>query len=163
MGLRGAALSFWRGMRGHPYVREHPGLPEAHWGSTIPIGLHGDGGAFTRQDSVYVISWNSLVQDFGPTLDTRLLFTVVRKHDMTPATLDQVFKAFSWSLNILSRGQIPGETWDGRLTDSARPLNCGGFRGACCQCRGDWAVFAELFHIPKNGTKQNRCVHFAGH
>jgi hypothetical protein len=42
-GPAGAALGFWRGMRGHPYVREHPELPQERWGRTIPIGLHGDG------------------------------------------------------------------------------------------------------------------------
>jgi hypothetical protein len=74
LGPAGGALSFWRSMRDSPYVRNHPNLPEQHWRKTIPLGMHGDGGKFSKQDGVYVFSWNSLLQIFGPTMDTRYLF-----------------------------------------------------------------------------------------
>ena len=57
------------------------------------MGFHGDGGRFTKQDGVYVLSWNSLTQAFGPTLDTRFLFTVMRKSDLIDGTMDNLLKS----------------------------------------------------------------------
>jgi hypothetical protein len=55
-GPAGAALQFWRNTRDGPFVANHPNLPEDLWPKIIPLGMHGDGGSFSKQDSVYVIS-----------------------------------------------------------------------------------------------------------
>ena len=46
IGQSGAALEFWEHMAHTPYVRNHPFLPKSVWSKTIPLGFHGDGGAF---------------------------------------------------------------------------------------------------------------------
>ena len=73
-GSENAPLQFWKSMRGNPYLDNHPSSPESAWAKTIPIGIHGDGGSFNKQDNIYVLSFNSLVAGYGPTLDTRLIF-----------------------------------------------------------------------------------------
>ncbi len=44
---------------------------------TIPLGLHGDGGAYSRQDSLFVISCNVL-SGFGTTKQTRMVITTIK-------------------------------------------------------------------------------------
>ena len=60
-GPPGAAQVFWDHLASTTIVRDHPHLPEPHRGRIIPLGMHGDGGPFTKQDSLFVLSWNSLV------------------------------------------------------------------------------------------------------
>jgi hypothetical protein len=96
LGPANASLQFWESMRGSPYLDNHPSLPETAWAKTIPIGIHGDGGSFSKQDNIYVLSFNSLVANYGPTLDTRLIFTIMRKSDMVCDTMDQLLEALSW-------------------------------------------------------------------
>ena len=105
-GPRGAAKQFWESMKESPFLQNHPELGVGDFPWTIPLGMHGDGGAFSKQDQLYVISWNSLLAD-GPTLSQRFLLTVVREREMTKDTLSAVFKVMSWSLNVLLRGQEP--------------------------------------------------------
>ena len=57
----GACRQFWESMRDTAFVREHPNLAEHTFPYTIPIGMHADAGAFSKQDSIYVFNWNSLV------------------------------------------------------------------------------------------------------
>ena len=140
------------------FVREHPNLPRRTWAQTIPIGFHGDGGAFSKQDSVYVMSWSSLTQAHAATLDSRFLFTVIRSKDMLPNTLDKLMEAFSWSLNQCLRGETDTVDWCGVPIHGAtcQPL-CGDFRAALCQCRGDLEFLCKLFHFPKWMEADNCC------
>ena len=57
----GACRSYWQECQGTDFVRHHPKLPSSSWGSTIPLGMHADAGAFSSHDSLYTISWNSLL------------------------------------------------------------------------------------------------------
>ena len=69
---------FWSSDEGAALVRRHPvlsGRSAAELASTLPIGFHGDGGAMSHQDSLYVASWNSLL-GIGNTADKRFIFTV---------------------------------------------------------------------------------------
>jgi len=86
-----ACVDFWLGMRQSAFVKNHPSLPASSWGTTIPIGFHGDAGAFSHQDSLYTISWNSLIGS-GKTAEKRFVFTVLRKGEMVAETLDCVFR-----------------------------------------------------------------------
>ena len=47
--------------------------------------MHGDGGAFNKQDGLFTFSWNSLLST-GTTCQTKLVFTVVRKSEMVADT-----------------------------------------------------------------------------
>ena len=138
-------------MQESAFVRMHPFLPEAVWPTTVPIGMHGDGGAFNKHDSLYTIAWNSLVAK-GATVQTRFLFTVAKKTDMTDATLDALMDMFGWSCNVLLSGQTPHTDWH----HPPRPLDGGGcdltpdgLRGCLTQARGDWERMVKLFHFPR--------------
>ena len=76
VGLDGAAAQFWESIKDSEFMTKHPFLPRAHWNKIIPLGMHGDGGAFNAQDSLYVLSWNSLLGS-GSTLQSKLLFSIV--------------------------------------------------------------------------------------
>jgi hypothetical protein len=157
VGNRNAPKTFWENMRESAYVRDHPNLPEALWRKVIPVGIHGDGGSFTKQDSVMVLSWNSLCSGYGPTLDTRLVFTVIRKADCVADTIDKLLEALAWSFNTALRGETPSENWvHTPLSGGGQPLR-DGYRLAACQVRGDWEFFSDVFHLPRWNTAVNMC------
>ena len=104
----GACRSYWQECQGTDFVRHHPKLPSSSWGSTIPLGMHADAGAFSSHDSLYTISWNSLLGR-GSTIKKRFLFTVLRKSDMTPDSLNSVLEIFSWSMNQILAGLSPSK------------------------------------------------------
>ena len=59
-------FEFWSHLKNTAFVKKHPDLPEHSFRHTVPIGMHGDGGAFSKHDSLFVISWTSLLAQ-GPT------------------------------------------------------------------------------------------------
>ena len=155
-GPPGACRQFWNGMRDSSFLRLHPNLPEASWPRSIPLGVHADAGAFSEQDSLYTISWNSLLGD-GPTVRKRFVFTVLRKNDMVADSLDCALKILAWSMNALSTGAHPvRDPWN-------RAIPCGGnnlagyWRALLCQCRGDWAFFKECFYFPQWNAAERMC------
>ena len=131
-GPDGACLQFWQSMRHTQFVQKHPDLLESSWAKTVPLGMHGDAGAFSH-DSLFVISWNSLMGT-GPTIAKRFVFTVIKKSGMRADTLDEILKIFAQSFNILLSGKDP---------DTNQPL-ANGWRGALCQVRGDWQFYCQV-------------------
>ena len=103
-------------------------------------------GAFSHQDSLYAISWNSLVAQ-GSTAAKRFVFTVFRKSEMTPGTIDAVFRIFAWPMNIMLSGKWPHENWYGRSQPNGGLPLAEGWCGALCQIRGDWQFYAEVFWV----------------
>jgi hypothetical protein len=122
----GACRNFWNCIKESPFVVEHENLAPATWPSTVPLGFHADAGAFTKQDSVYVFSWNSLVGR-GTTHQKRFVFTVARKGSMTDGSLDAILKVFAWSMNSLLAGETP----------TVGPL---GGRGGGWRCSPSWRL-----------------------
>jgi len=105
--------------------------------------MHADGGAFSSQDSLFVISWNSLLGS-GQTFRKRFLFTVLRKNEMTDATLDHALRIFAWSLNTLLCGTTPTlDPFDRPMLGGGDEL-AGSWRAALCQVRGDWELLQLL-------------------
>ena len=127
------------------------------------FGLHGDAGSFSHSDSLYTISWNSLVGR-GETAKKRFLPTVLRKSDMVKGeTLDAIFRIFSWSVNaMLERRlaglelvrQIPGEWWRApRRRMGSCPLpGAGGTGPSILKCSSS-----------PSGTVPTGCVGYAAH
>ena len=108
-----AAFEFWQKMKQTEFVWKHPELSASDWASTVPIGMHGDGGAYSKTDSLYAFTWNSLLQD-GPSLEKTYLFTVVKKSDMVPETLDAVCDIFRFCMDVLVSGEFPTSNYVGR-------------------------------------------------
>jgi hypothetical protein len=135
----GAAQQYWEHLQDSAYVRLHPKLHSNNFATMIPLGLHGDAGAYSKQDSLMVISWNSILGR-GNTRRKRFVFTFLRKRDYTPETLNAVWHIFASSINKL--------------------LECteaGGWRATLSQVRGDWAFFCEIFRFPQWNAKDYMC------
>ena len=62
----------------------------------MPLGVHGDGGAFNKQDSLYGFAWSSLLSS-GQTIEARFLFTVIKKSELVADTVDKLMEMFGWS------------------------------------------------------------------
>ena len=96
----GAAERYWDELRESEVLRDHPELLTEDKGWFIPYGLHGDAGQFSHNDSLVVISFNSLIGS-GVTKNQRYLITVCKKSDMCLGTLDSLFRLIAWSFNVL--------------------------------------------------------------
>ena len=141
-----------------PVVQKHPVLDPNSLGHAIPIGLHGDAGAFSNQDSLFVITWNSLVGQ-GTTREQRSIITVIRKKEMLHdgSTLETIFCMIAWSFNSMLAG-----TWSSCDEDCidvpgggerlAGPWYC-----ACAQIRGDWQFYNQAFDVPQWNSKDSMC------
>lgn len=148
VGGDGACRQYWESVADTDFVRQHPFLPRSHWDFIIPVGFHGDGGGFNNHDSLYGLAWNSLLAH-GQTIQTRFLFTVMRKSDMVADSLDTVLRAYAWSMNVLLSGETPHQNWLGHdIPGGGMPL-AGGYRGTLVQCRGDWQFFCQIFYFPQ--------------
>ena len=110
-------------------------------------GFHGDGGAFSKQDSLFTFSWNSLLGQ-GTTIDKRFVYTVVKKSDVIADTLPALLKLFSWSVNALLTGISPELDEDGQPCPGGGKYLADGWRAALCQIRGDLATRCRAFWIP---------------
>ena len=151
-GGRGATEMYWSGLQHADFVAHHPFLPRAHWPNIIPIGFHGDGGPFSKQDSLFSLSWNSLSIS-APTMQSRFLFSVVRKSDMVADTMEHLLKVFAWSCNVMLSGQTPHTDWmNNPLLGGGQDL-AGGLRRALCQVRGDWEFYCQVFNFGRYNSE----------
>ena len=156
-----ATQQFWQSMRRSDFIRHHPDMPKAKWPHTVPVGLHGDGAAFSHQDSVYAFSWNSLIGS-GTTMQKRFVATVMKKSDMVKdgaggGTMQVITRILSWSFNVMLSGVTPLTDWEDRpLEGGGLPL-AGGWRAALCQVRGGWQFYCELFKFPQWNAAQRMC------
>ena len=146
-GPKDACFQFWNSIHDTEFVQRHPDLSVESWEHTVPLGFHADAAAFSKQDSVYVFSFNSLVGR-GKTHQKRFVFTVIKKSLMLDNTMDEILRLFAWSCNTLLTGTTPSLGPQGeKLSSGGKPL-AGPWRAALCQVRGDWAFFKECFNFP---------------
>ena len=68
--------------------------------------MHGDGGAFSHNDSLFVLTFNSLLGR-GNTRSTRFFMTVVPKSEIVEGTLSTIMTILAWSFNVLLTGIHP--------------------------------------------------------
>ena len=151
-----ACLEFWQSMADTPFLKLHPSLKDADLAKVVPIGIHGDAGAFSKSDSLYTISWNSLLGQCV-TARKRFVFTVLRKSDLVAGTLDAVFQILAWSLNTMLRGEAPSHDWEGHAIRGGGDALAGRWRAALCQARGDWAPYVEVFNSPQWNSAERMC------
>jgi hypothetical protein len=156
-GAAGACYEFWDSIKDTEFVKQHPDLTESTWHRTVPLGMHGDAGAFAAHDSLYVLSYISLMGR-GTTMRKRFLFTVLRKSEMVADTLDHCLRIMSWSFNSLLSGEHPQVDAFGRKLQAApRGPIAGPWRAALSQIRGDWAFYTEIFRFPKWNENIRMC------
>jgi hypothetical protein len=87
----------------------------------------------------------------------RFLFTVVRKSDLVPETMESIFRIFAWSMNALLSGHAPLRDWADRPRGDGGRILADGLRGALCQVRGDWAFYCEVFGFPQWNSAVEMC------
>lgn len=148
----------WTGLEATPVVQNHPSLRAGQLDNTVPIGLHGDAGAFSHHDSLFTLTWNSLLGQ-GTTRELRFVVTCVRKSDLLPdgSTLESIFHVLAWSLNALLAGTTPHFDPDGLPIDGGGEPLAGPWKGACVQVRGDWQFYCQAFHFPTWNTNERMC------
>ena len=150
-GMTGAVKEYWDNIRNTDFFKSHPGLNEEEdLHRTIPIGMHGDGGSFSNHDSLFVLTWNSLVGQ-GTTRMTRFLMTVIVKSQMIPETMPAVIKILCWSFNAMLTGIEPLVNHLGEDVRGAKKFLAGRWKAALSQLRGDWEFYAmpSLLAFPK--------------
>ena len=157
VGPAGACDHFWQGIKDSKFVVSHPCLPPEVWPSTVPLGFHADGGGFNKHDSLFGLSWNSLVTASTASVQSRFLFTGIRKSEMLVETLDVLMKAFAWSVNVLLSGQTPFTDWQNRPLEGGGRELCGGWRGQVAQVRGDWQFYCQAFYFAQWNTADVMC------
>lgn len=155
---RDERAELWDALSQSPALQFHPILKPSDLEHTIPLGLHGDGGQFSHQDSFFVITWNSLVGQ-GTTRENRFPITCTRKSDLLRdgSTLESIFKIISWSLNTMLQGATPTHDADGMPLDNGGQPLAGPWRGACIQVRGDWQFFCQAFNFPQWNSHVRMC------
>lgn len=118
-----------------------------------PLGLHGDGVPFTKNQSLELLSWNVL----GVAGGDRVPFTGVSKSFICRCgclgrhTWDDVLSVMAWSIRALVNGVHPSVGPDGRqLEGKLLELARGKLQrqGVLCQIRGDWPFLKTLLSIP---------------
>ena len=158
---------FWELHADNPVVAGHPiigGRPEL-LPLTAPLGIHGDAGEFSKQQDVFVISWNSLVGK-GSTSQTRFPITCLNKTELLDdgSTLNEVWEVIAWSFNLLAHREFPLEDHTGqRFADTDHRFKlaihgefCPG-RGVVLQLRGDWQFLCQAFGFPQWNSVDNMC------
>ena len=148
---------FWEAVltsaRGRAWLANHPGLLAAAATRRVPIGIHGDEGEMRGKEKVLVLSWGGVCRR-GSTLDTRLLFAVLKAAECCPgrATWFAAFHVWQWSLAALASGKHPRADEHGRpFKDPARKALAGkqlveGDQptvGAWVELRGDWEFLRD--------------------
>lgn len=151
-GPPGASASFWNSLRGHPLFEKNPDVSTpAGFVKTLALGLHGDAAPITKHESLLTIAWNSLHVE-GTTMQTRFIFTCIRKSDIGPETLNAVWGYLAWAMNVLAAGLTPTSDFlNSPLQGGGKPL-AGGWRASCVQIRGDWEFFAQALSLPRWDT-----------
>ena len=155
-GPKGSCGRFWRQLSGHDIVRKHPVLKPSMFEKTIPLGLHGDGAPVYKHESLFTISWNSL-QGRGTTIETRFVFTAIRKSQMGVGTLVALWTYFAFAMNVLLSGVTPSTDWTGAKVPGGGKDLADGWRAACIEGRGDWEFYASALDLPRWDEVENCC------
>ena len=148
VGEEGEVEKFWAGMRGTPrttHLEDDRDLTR-----TIPLGMHADGAPYSKTDSVFTVCWSSLTGS-GATLGTRLIITVMRKCEMMPETLEELFKYMAWSFNSLHHGVWPEDDWRGLPLGGKKSGSriAGAWIASMIQIRGDWEFYSDALSFPR--------------
>ncbi len=158
-----------RGRVHRQWLRDHPVLASTPPALCVPIGMHGDGGEMHSGEKVMVLSWGGICNP-GATLDTRILFTVIKEsvaEAEAHATLFAAFEVISWSMNALAAGVHPsvdhagkpfGPThWPRMAALAGSQLTSCGLKGAWMELRGDWQFLRAALNLQHHYNATQVC------
>ena len=153
-GEEGATFQYWQELQDirHPIWLRNAARIDKN--NTVPLGLHGDGAATHKQDGLFTINWNSIV-DKGR---ERFVYAVIPKSALGDGTLYKLFDHLAWCLNVLCAGVYPEFDWRGKKCAlHGQCINTGGCRGAAVQLRGDWEFFCQALNFPAVNSSPRMC------
>ena len=120
----------------HPVVAKHPSLKPKGFAKSIALGIHADGAPLTKHESLFTISWNSLFAE-GTTMDTRFIFTCIKKTDIGEGTLEALWNYLAWAFNTLASGETATADWQGKPIGRKKEPLAHGWKAFCVLLRGD--------------------------
>ena len=169
-----AVQGFWQAAAAadDEWYRLHPVIAGTAAELCIPVGLHGDDAGVHGNEQVLVISWNG-VTFHRPTLDSRIVFTMMKVAQIIPETMQRVYEVLKWSFDALATGRFPAaDPWEKvfcedympeRARNAGRPLaeRADGqyYRGAFAEFRGDWKYLKEAFCFTEGYHKDDFICH----
>ena len=90
-------LDFWEAAANadDEWYRLHPVVAGVPAELRIHMGIHGDDADVHEGEQVLVISWNRVTFK-RPTLDSRIVFTMLRVANIVPDTMTRVYEVLKW-------------------------------------------------------------------
>ena len=106
-GPHGDAQAFGQGFQ------THFACPDDAGEHTVARMLHGESAATNNVDGLFTMVLNSL-HSTSVTRDSKLVYSNVRKSDITDGTLEPLWARLAWSMNALAALTHPERDWAGR-------------------------------------------------
>ena len=139
----------------------------------IPLGIHGDDAGVAAGEKVLIITWGSLTVPENPTLDTRIVFSMIKGSEGSlkrKATVQgEAYRVLTWSFRALAHGYYPTHDHAGvpfstnhhpeRFALAGKPLAL--LRGQPVgarwhELRGDWKFLREACHFTEHYNCKRR-------
>jgi hypothetical protein len=154
--------AWWRGeeQADSCWYRDHPVIARVPDSSKrVPVGMHGDDAGVYGEQQVLCLTWGSVVSQL-PTLDNRILFSMIRVSDILQDVQDTtrrtLFQVMQWSFAAASAGVFPycdhagrpfGVDYHPRRAALAGKRIAGDF--VCCwsEMRGDWKFLQQALRL----------------
>ena len=150
-----------------PKLEESP-ITSDDWSKYVPMVLHGDGGAFQRNDSINVLSMRSLLSAANVGSSQLLLFAIPKacihkSSNLEEDTMHQVWKVLQWSFSYMFFGKHPekdhlGMKWapkSWRASKAGAHLSESALHGWLFAITGDGEYFQNEFKL--KGASHNDC------
>ena len=155
---------------GDAWYTNHPAIQNcADPARRVPIGIHGDDAGVQGGEKILVLTWGSVVRAM-PTLDSRLIFCMLKVSLCIAATFREVYLVLAWSLNALATGIFPDADHKGRVFSrdymphrarlAGQPL-AGGIIACWSEMRGDWKFLREALLLRRHYNAFRVC-HLCG-
>ena len=136
-------------------------------GLTVPLSFHVDGVKIYRNQKMFVYSFSSAVCK-GPTLDSKIVFAVVREAEaVKPDTLDDLAYFIGYCLEFLAEGIYPtrdefGNSFPAGTMEASRagkPFTGRKWRAVFASFRADWEAKAQVHRYIRHYSARNICEH----
>ena len=135
----------------------------------IPLGCHGDGGAFQKNDSINVISFRSLLSSWNVATSQMLLVAlpkgcISKGPDHNSDTMHHIWKVLVWSFEAMFYNKFPdsdhqGKAWpmgSWRARMAGPPLNSEGYRGFIYAIQADGEYLSPGYGL-RGASHEHMC------
>lgn len=155
--------SFWRWQRqDNPKYYKNVFFEQANdMTKVIPLLVHGDGAQHAEHDSLFAISFRSLLTALS-VKDSQFLCAGICKSSKTADTLPEIWRHLCWSFGAMAAGTHPLKDADGkpfqpgtyRHSVAGSPLTKQGFRAVVWVLAGDMEYFQNELGLPHHACNE---------